>query len=304
LLCRRPRGLSVKRIFALAAAAALALSAATAAPGIAAPPKPQHVMSLNLCADQLLLQMVPPERIASVSFLSLAAGKPVFAAEAAHVPVNYGTLEEVLAQRPDLVLAGTATTPTTRAFLKQAGIGLVEVPMAINFPQIRAVTRLVGHALGEDAKAETLIGNMDTTLAALDATRPAQRIVVAGWGGGGEIPGTDTLFNAILTAAGGVNAATMMRSTRFGVFDFEELLALRPDIIAFPDAAMDHPGLRREQIQHRVVQEFFARRQIAYPETLYSCGLPQSADAAKALRTAMLDIVSSPASNRPRVASP
>ena len=62
-------------------------------------------MSLNFCADQLLLQLVEPSRIVSLSFLSLTSGKPYISAESAHLPVNYGTLEEVLAAKPDLVLA-------------------------------------------------------------------------------------------------------------------------------------------------------------------------------------------------------
>lgn len=268
---------------------ALALSGTAAA---APPSKPMRVMSLNLCADQLLLQLAPPERIASVSFLSLASEKPFFTAEAAHVPVNYGTIEEVLAQKPDLVLAGAASTPTVKAFLRRSSIALLEVPMANNFGDIRSVTRLVGHALGEDTKAETLIRRMDATLSDLAASPLPRRIVVAGWGGGGEIPGKETLFNAILAAAGGVNVADTMSGVRYGTFDFEQLLAVRPDVIAFPDAAIDRPGLRREQIQHRVIQRFYANRQIVYPETLYSCGLPQSADAAKTLRAALLDIAS------------
>jgi len=248
-------------------------------------------MSLNLCADQLALMLLPPERIASVSFLSRASEKPLLTAEAAGVRINYGTLEEVLAQKPDLVLAGTASTPTTREFLKRSNIPLLEIPLATNFDEIRDTTRAVGRALGENAKAETLIRLMDTTLAELKATTPQRRIVVADWGGGGEVSGKGTLFDAILTAAGGVNLADTMRDTRFGSFDFEQLLALKPDIIAFGDGSIDKPGLRREQIQHRIVQTVYRNRQIAYPESLYACGLPQSAEAARLLRRAMLSIV-------------
>lgn len=232
--------------------AILLVSAATLAIASAAPAapvgKPQRVMSLNLCTDQLILMLLPKKRIASVSFLSRASERPLLSAEAAGVPVNYGTLEEVLAKHPDLVIAGTASTPTTRAFLKASDIPLIEVPLANNFAEIRVTTRQVARAVGEEEKAESLLNRMDATLAELAATAPSRRIVVAGWGGGGEIPGRDTLFDAILTAAGGVNVAATMRNTRFGVFDFEELLASHPDIVAFPDAAMDHPGLRREQI--------------------------------------------------------
>ena len=132
---------------------------------------------------------------------------------------------------------------------------------------------------------------MDATLASLAATAPARRIVVAGWGGGGEVSGKGTLFDAILAAAGGINVADMMKNTRFGVFDFEELLTARPDILAFGDATSAQPGLRREQIQHRIVQTYYRDRQIAYPEALFGCGLPQSAEAARDLRRAMLAIV-------------
>ncbi len=278
----------MKRNLILAAAAALLLDGAAEG---AQPEKPRHVMSLNLCTDQLVLQMLPPERIASVSFLSRASEGPAFSAEAGRVAVNYGTLEEVLKQKPDLVLAGIATTPTTRAFLRRAAIPLVEVPLATNFEEIRDATRMVGRALGETQQAEALIEEMDATLAELAATVPARRIVIANWGGGGETLGRGTLFDAILTAAGGVNAAARLGEARFGAFDFEQLLVLRPDVIAFPDAANAHPGLRREQIRHRAVQKFYGGKQIVYREALYSCGLPQSADAARALRQALLEIM-------------
>ena len=32
--------------------------------------KPQRIVSLNLCTDQLLLQLVEPERIAALTYLS------------------------------------------------------------------------------------------------------------------------------------------------------------------------------------------------------------------------------------------
>src|SRR5262249_32491775 len=138
-------------------AAAIALVTAPATIALSHAAEPQRVMSLNLCPDQLALMLLPPERIASVSFLSRASEKPLLTAEAAGVRINYGTLEEVLAQKPDLVLAGTASTPTTREFLKRSNIPLLEIPLATNFDEIRDTTRAVGRALGENAKAETLI---------------------------------------------------------------------------------------------------------------------------------------------------
>jgi iron complex transport system substrate-binding protein len=259
----------------------------------AAPAKPKRMMSLNLCADQLVLQLLPRERITSVSFLSLSSQNAYLTAEAAHVPVNYGTLEEVFAEKPDLVIAGTASTPTTRALLARAQIPLIQVPLAENFDAIRSVTRTVSRAVGEEAKGEALLQHMDATLAELAQTQPQQRIVIAGWESAGEVPGRGTLFDAILTAAGGINVAATAGS-RLGAYDIEQLIVAKPDILAFGSAAAAQPGLRSEQLRHPLVRKLYAGHQITYPETLYACGLPQSADAAKELRRVMLEAMARP----------
>jgi iron complex transport system substrate-binding protein len=249
-------------------------------------------MSLNLCTDQLLLQLVPAERITSVTYLSRSAAHSYLSAEAFGVPVNYGTSEEVLAQHPDLVLAGDGSTPAVRALLKKVGMPLVEVPSAENFDEIRAVIRLIAKAVGEVEVGESMIEHMDLTLAELEATKPAKRITVVGWDGAGNVPTGDTLFGAILAAAGGENiAAKMTRNVVYGrytAFDLEQLVALHPDLLAYGNSRVDEIDLSTEQLRHRVVRKLYANRQITYPETLYGCGLPQSADAARDLRGAML----------------
>jgi len=285
----------MKRAF-IALAAALAISGAAIPPGLAAAApatNPARVMSLNLCTDQLLLVLLPRERITSVSFLSLSSQNAVFTAEAAGVPVNYGSLEEVFVQMPDLVIAGTATTPTARGLLSRSRIPLLQVPPAENFDQIRSVTRLVSRAVGEELKGEALIQHMDRTLAELAATTPARRIVVAGWESAGEIPARGTLFDAILTAAGAVNVGA--GKGNLGVYDIEQLLMARPEVLAFADSATARPGLRSEQLRHPILRALYRGREITYPETLLSCGLPQSADAAKELRQALIEAMARPA---------
>src|SRR3984957_10984301 len=109
-----------------------------------AAPGPQHVMSLSMCTDDLLLELLPPQRIASVTYYSRDPSNSYQWPQAAKVPVNWGTVEEVLAEKPDLVLAGTYTTPATRSLLKKMHLPLLEVPPAADFNEIRAVTRQVG----------------------------------------------------------------------------------------------------------------------------------------------------------------
>src|SRR5215469_7192604 len=143
--------------------AALLLLLATMGQGMAAP-TPHRIMSLKICTDELLMDLAPPSRIASVTFLSRESAALKLWPEAARIPVNHNSPEEVLATRPDLVLTDSFTTPEMRALLARSGARVVEVPPAENFAQIRVVTRLVGQAVGEPAKAEALIAQMDQTL--------------------------------------------------------------------------------------------------------------------------------------------
>lgn len=268
----------------------VALTWLMAGQSVASPPAhPQHIMSLMLCTDALLLTLVPPERISSVTFLSRDRSNSLLWEKARKVGINHGLAEEVLTQHPDLVLAGTFTTPATRAMLKQLHLPLLEVPPAEDFGAIREVTRQVARAVGEEARGEQLLAQMDATLADLAATAPRRPIRVLSWDGGGIVPGKGTLFDAILQAAGGINIAALPGSgTSFGI---ERLLLARPDVLAFGDSTLSTPSLRTQSADHPLIRRLYAHRRVAYPELLYSCGIPASAQAARELRTRLLEVM-------------
>jgi len=251
--------------------------------GVAAPTSsasvPHRIMSLKICTDELLMDLAPPSRIASVTFLSRESAALKLWPQAARIPINHNSPEEVLATRPDLVLTDSFTSPTMRALLARSGARVVEVPPAENFDQIRTVTRLVGRAVGEPAKAEALIAQMDQTLRALAEDKPAHAIRVLGWGGGGFVPGRSSLFNAVLEAAGGVDIAV-----EDGYTDVEGLIASKPDVLAYGDDYIDTPSLRVDQNAHPLLLKLYGNRRIVYPAAYLNCGVPQSAMAAAALR--------------------
>ena len=255
-------------------------------PAIAAP---QHIMSLTVCTDELLMDLAAPGQIASLSYLSREKAALKLWPQAAFIPVNHNTAEEVLAQKPDLVLTLPYASTGLRGLLEKSGIRFLEIPQAQNFDQIRAATRQVADAIGARPRAEALIAHMDATLSQLAATAPQRKIRVAGWGGGGFVPGRESLFDAMLQAAGAVNIAD-----GGGYYDVESLIAAQPDILAYGDDYIDTPSLRRDQDDHPVLLKLFANRRIVYPAALYGCGVPQSADAARALRATLTRTMASP----------
>jgi iron complex transport system substrate-binding protein len=234
-----------------------------------------------------LLELLPPSRIASVTYLSREPSNSLLWPQAAKVAANYGSPEEVLAERPDFVLAGTYGSRAARALVKMSNIPILEVPPADDFDQIRSITRAAAHALGRDAVAEALIGKMDATLRQLRSTRPDHSLRVAGWNGDGSVPRRGTLFDAILTAAGGVNIASS-DGERDGSFDLEQLLAARPDVLAYGSDTSRTPSLHTDAALHPLLLKLYAGRRVSYPSALYGCGVVESADAAVALRASLL----------------
>jgi iron complex transport system substrate-binding protein len=251
-------------------------------------PGPRHVMSLSMCTDDLLLELLPPDRIASLTYYSHDPGNSRQWPQTSGIRINGGTVEEVVAEKPDLVLAGTYTTPAARALLKKLRFPLLEVPPAENFDQIREVTRQVARALGREQRGAWLIAKMDSTLKELAASKPSEIIRVAAWGEGGSIPGKGTLFDAILTAAGGVNVADSLDERGYASFDMEQLIAAHPDVLAFASDLTDTPGLNTNVAQHPLIRKLYARRSVSYPGVLFSCGVVESADAAVELRNSLL----------------
>jgi iron complex transport system substrate-binding protein len=258
---------------------------------MAAPPidRPRRIMSLTVCTDELLMDLAPPSRIASISYLSREKAALKLWPEAARLPVNHNSAEEILTERPDLVLTLVYASTDMRGLLEKSGIRFLEVPQAGNFDQIRAVTRMVGDAIGERARAEQLIARMDATLRELATDKPKQTIHVVGWGGGGFVPGGDSLFNAVLDEAGGRNIAR-----RDSYYDVESLIAARPDILAFADDYIDTPSLRRDQDDHPLLMRLFANRRIVYPAAYFGCGTLESAGAALTLRGQLLQAMAKP----------
>jgi iron complex transport system substrate-binding protein len=244
----------------------------------------QRVMSLSMCTDELLLELLPPARIASLTYYARKPGNSYLWPQAARIATNSGTAEEVLAAHPDLVLAGSFTTPATRRLLKDMHVALLEVPPANDFEEIRQITRRVAQALGRDAAAEALIAQMDATLSSLSQRKLPRDIHVAAWGDGGSIPGRGTLFDAILRAAGGINVAPSNSTRAYTSFDVEQLLAARPDIIAYPSDIDATPGRNTAVALHPLVMKLYAGKRVAYSSALYSCGTPASAEAAMSLR--------------------
>src|SRR5687768_13258044 len=111
------------RLAALGLAAAILPGMAAGSPP--APAKPQRILSMNQCTDLLLPQLVPKARIAGVTYLAKDGAQALFPGALTGVPVNYGTPEDIIKFRPDLILTGDFSLAVTRRLAREVGAPII-----------------------------------------------------------------------------------------------------------------------------------------------------------------------------------
>lgn len=245
----------------------VAMPAATAIPD-----RPMRVMSLNQCTDQLVLALLPPDRIASVTWLSRDPRYSAQVEAARRVPVNHGSVEDVARTRPDLIVTDTFSNPAGRAMLRRLGYPVLELADSGDVAGIRRNVSTLAHALREDDRGRRLVAQMDRQLEPIALRRP---VTVASWGrdGMGESP----LLTAIVDAAG-----LKLVGEQGGV---EALLRTKPDYLIRGVADPREGSLGDNVSGHPLVRRLWpASRRLIVAQSATICGTPAIGDAAVKLR--------------------
>lgn len=255
--------------------AALAVSAAVA--------KPQRIVSLYVCADELVLQLAERRNIASVTFLSRDPLNSNVADLAAKVPVNYGRAEEVLAQKPDVVLAGAFTTRPAVAMLKRAGVPIAELGVPRNLDDVRGDIRTVAGAIGETGNGERMIAALDARIAALPPPQGPRRSAIV-INPNGFTVGAGSLVDEIFARAGIDNFATRIGVDNYGQLPLELILRSGADLAILNADRDGPPSLATEFLRHPALTEMERRtRLVVLPARLWTCGGPALVEAIELL---------------------
>jgi iron complex transport system substrate-binding protein len=265
-------------------AGALAISAC-AVTGIHA--APQRIVSLNLCTDELLLRLVPRERIASVTWLARDAGASNVAAQARSVPVNHGSAEEVIPSAPDLVLVGDYTTIAATSLLRRTGFHVTSFSIPASFDAVRRQVAAFGKAVGAEAEADSLANEIDEGLAAAagPAAAPMPRALVLNPNGVTMGPGT--LADTVMRRAGLDNIAARLPLGGYDQVPLEVLAGLDIDVLVVSSTAPGAPSLATGVLQHPVLQALRKRMVVVdLPGRLWSCAGPGLVEAVARLRAA------------------
>jgi len=148
-----------------------------------------------------------------------------------------------------LVVEGSGP-PEALDVLVDAGVEYQTVPESFSAEGILIKVRAVGQALGVTDKAETLAGELEVALNAVQARtaniaeRKRVLFVLSTEGGKIQASGTDTAADGIIALAGAVNAIT--EYSGYKALTEEAIIAAAPDVILMMERGEDHSVIDTE----------------------------------------------------------
>ena len=207
---------------------------------VVVPNVPQRIVSLDLASDEIILDMVPPERVAAVSFWSVSDGISTVAEAARKVPnqIRYYNSEEILSCRPDLVIAPDWTSADLIRTLKDLGVTVYISRSSLSVENVKVAVREIADALGEPVRGQEILAEMDRDLA-LAAERKAkipesERKNVVLYSHLRGYIGKGSLFDDLCHYAGVTNGAALIGMGANDPLPEEGLVLMNPDIILIP----------------------------------------------------------------------
>lgn len=237
--------------------------------------RPLRIVSLNLCADQLVLALADRGQIAALSHLATDPGISAAAAAAQGLPTTRGTAEEVLPLRPDLVLLGPLDRLGTGRLLEARGIRVMRLGLPDSFAATQVQIREVATLLGQPERGERLV-------AALDLAAPAPMVHTAlPYERRGYAAGAGSLTGEILARAGFRHL--LPAGGPGGFVSLEQVVASRPDALL-----VEETGGMRDQGSALLAHPALARlyppaRRLVLPRVLTACPGPGLAEAVRSL---------------------
>ncbi len=201
--------------------------------------EPQHIVSLTLGSDEILLGLIDKSRITALTQYADDAGISNIAGEAASIKGRavMDKTENIIAMKPDLIILDTWADANIVKQFRDAGIDVYTFKTPINIDEQKAVIKELAHVAGVDAKGREITDWMDAKLAEVNdklaALKPEQKLKVMDYGELGS-SGAGTNFDDIVTRAGLINVVSAAGMEGWPVVPKEKIIEFNPDIIILP----------------------------------------------------------------------
>ncbi len=210
----------------------------------------ERIVSASTLADQVLGEILEPDRIAAVSEYGLRATRTPWRFAGTPTIARADDVEAILSLRPDLVLVSNVGDPRAVTRLRDAGARVFDLGPLHGLSSLLEDLRIMGALVDEPARAEHLASTFARRMARVSAgsSRRARGMYLGPVGNTlyGGARGT-SCFD-VLDAAGVDDVATEAGYVGWPAYSPEEVLTLAPPWIVAPasgvEAICDHAALR------------------------------------------------------------
>lgn len=187
---------------------------------------PQRIVSLDYCADQYVLRFAERENILA---LSIDADKrfSYLRDQAKGLRKVRPRAADMLALGPDLIVRSYGGGPNVSAFMKRAGVPVVQVGFPQNIGEVREEVLRIGETLGQGEEARKVVKDMYQRLAGLE-TRRNEEPQALYMTPGGVTAGEGTLIHELMQVAG---LGNFQEDAGWKPIPLERLAYERPELV-------------------------------------------------------------------------
>jgi iron complex transport system substrate-binding protein len=240
---------------------------------------PARIASINMCTDQLLLDLGQREQIVGLSPYARDM-RSWAAAKADGLTVLSGTAEEIMVLRPDLVLAGRFTRRATREFIRQKRIPIEEFDAVRSVSEAKTQIVRVAALAGNPARAMQRIAELDAAVARLRAAASTSGLTVLPLARRGWVSGQQSLMTDLLSIAGLTSGAGALGVKSGSFINLERIVSLKPDALVMSRNSDTAEDQGRAMLLHPAIASLFPpERRIIIAESLTVCGGPMLVEA-------------------------
>ena len=239
-------------------AALFVLSSASSASSAPSASNPLRVASLNLAADEVLVDLLPPERLVAVTSFSDDASMSNVAGRVPKGAARFprADVERLIALAPDLVVISQYTDADVQRQLERAGLRLHRMQGLETLAGFREAVLGLGRAVGAEAGAGQLVERYDRTLAEVARRlRGAPRPRVLYWANP-MTAGADTAIGTLIECAGAVNVGREIGVAGIAPAGAERAFVADPDVVLLGR----WPGVRDALLAHPLLSQLRAVR--------------------------------------------
>lgn len=185
-----------------------------------------RIVSLDYCADQFVLKLAAPDRIAAVSIDSTRNFSYMRDVAEQHRKVR-PSAEQVLALTPDLIVRSYGGGPNAAQFYRRLELPVIQIGFNNSIVEVQQELLRVGKLLDVAEEAEHIVEDMNRRLAAIKPGSLDQSVLYVTPGGVTSGPGS--LVHDMIVAAGLTNFQT---DDGWRSLPLEQLAFHQPELLA------------------------------------------------------------------------